>query len=186
MSRQPFKPVRDARSKDRLQLVHSDVCGPVKTASLGGCRYIVTFIDDYSHCCAVFMLKHKSEVFNYFRSLNVRSIHTLRTDNGGEYLSTEFQDYLKSKGSRHELTILHTPQQNGVVERMNRTLVKMGRSMMAHANVSKSYWGEAIATAAYIHNRVPTTALNSGKTPYEIGYKRKPDDSHFRVFGCIA
>ena len=96
-------------------------------------------------------------------------------------MSTEFQDYLKSKGIRHELTIPHTPQQNGVAERMNRTLVEMGRSMMAHANVLKSYWGEAIATAAYIHNRVPTTALNSGKTPYEIWYKRKPDVSHFRV-----
>ena len=73
MSRQPFKPVSDTRSKDRLQLVPSNVCGPKKTESLGGCRYFVTFIDDYSHCCAVFMLKHKSEVFKYFKKLNVRS-----------------------------------------------------------------------------------------------------------------
>ena len=69
MSRQPFKPVRDARSKDRLPLVHSDVCGSMKTASLGGCKYFVTFIDDYSHCCAVFMLKDKSEVFKVFQGV---------------------------------------------------------------------------------------------------------------------
>ena len=105
MKRQPFKPVRDAISKDRLQLVHSDVCGPMKTASLGGSKYFVTFIDDYSHCCAVFMLKHKSKVFKYFKEFERQvtnecgyTIHTLHTDNGGEYLSTEFQDYLKSKG----------------------------------------------------------------------------------------
>ena len=92
----------------------------------GGCRYFVTFIDDYSRCCKVYFLKHKSEVFEKYKEFDVKvtnqcgyNIGTLRTDNGGEYLSKEFQAHLTSKGIRHELTIPHTPQQNGVAERMN-------------------------------------------------------------------
>ena len=87
-----------------------------------------------------------------------KAIGTLRTDNGGEYLFTEFQNYLKVKGIRHELTVPHSPQQNGVAERMNRTLVESARSMIAHAGVSNIFWAEAISTAADVRNRLPTTA----------------------------
>ena len=97
----------------------------------------------------------------------------LRTDNGGEYLSQEFQDYLKSKGIQHELTVPHTPEQNGVAERMNQTLVG---AMISHASLPTSYWAEAIATAAHIRNRVPTTAITEDTTPYiyQRWYGRKP------------
>lgn len=193
MSRKPFKPVRDNRSSDRLHLIHSDVCGPMQTESLGGSKYFVTFIDNNSCCCAVYMMKHKSEVLKYFKEFEMRvtnecghSINTLRPDNGGEYLSNEYHDLLKSKGIRHELTIPHSPQQNGVAERMNRTLLEAARSLMAHADLPKSYWGEAVSTAVYIHNRTPLTALQNSKTPYEMWYKRKPDISNLRVFGCVA
>ena len=104
----------------------------MQTASMGGKKYFVTFIDDYSRCCSVF-LRHKSEVMEKFKEFEAgamnasdRRIGTLRTDNGGEYSSKEFEYYLKSKGICHELTVSHSPEQNGVAEpeRMNRTLME--------------------------------------------------------------
>ena len=193
MCRKPFPAVGEIRSMRKLQLVHSDVCGPMHTHSIGGAKYFVTFIDDYTRCCAVYFMKHKSEVFDKFKEFEAtttnevgKAIGTLRTDNGGEYLSTEFQNYLKVKGIRHELTVPHSPQQNGVAERMNRTLVESARSMIAHAGVSNIFWAEAISTAAYVRNRLPTTALKENETPYERWYGKKPDVSHLRVFGCMA
>ena len=193
MCRKPFPTVGEIRSTRKLQLVHSDVCGPMQTQSIGGAKYFVTFIDDYTRCCAVYFMKHKSEVLDKFKEFEVtttnaagRAIGTLRTDNGGEYLSSAFQNYLKEKGIRHELTVPHCPQQNGVSERMNRTLVESARSMIAHAGLSNIFWAEAISTASYVRNRLPTTALKERETPYERWYGRKPDVSHFRVFGCMA
>ena len=116
----------------------------------------MTFIDDYSRCCAVYFLRQKSEVliekFKEFEAITTSEsdckIETLGTDNGGEYVSKEFEDYLKSKGICHELTVPHSPEQNGVAERMNRTLMESARLMMAHAGLPNHYWAEAIATAA--------------------------------------
>ena len=90
------------RSSEKLQLVHSDVCGPMPTESLGGHRYFVTFIDDYTRCCAVYLMKHRSEVLAKFKEFEAittsdcgQKIGALRTDNGGEYISAEFNEYLK-------------------------------------------------------------------------------------------
>ena len=109
---------------------------------------------------------------------------------GGEYLSCAFQNYLKEKGIRHELTVPHSPppppQQNGISERMNRTLVESARSMIAHAGLWNIFWAEAISVASYVRDRLPTMALKERETPYERWYDRKPDASHFRVFGCMA
>ena len=193
MHRKPFKPVGEIRSTRKLQLVHSDVCGPMHTKSIGGRKYFVTFIDDYSRCCAVYFLRNKSEVpekFKEFEAITTnecgQKIGTLRTDNGGEYLSREFKAYLRSKGIRHELTVAHSPEQNGVAERMNRTLVESARAMIAHAGLPNRYWAEAVATAAYVRNRTPTTAIKQNTTPYERWYGRKPNLSHLKVFGCVA
>ena len=109
--------VGEIRSTRRLQLVHSDMCGPMQTESIGGHKYFVSFIDDYSRCCAVYFLKLKSDVFDKFKEFEAsvtnecrQTIGTLRTDNGGEYLSKEFDAYLKSRGIQHKLTIAHSPQ----------------------------------------------------------------------------
>ena len=157
MHRKPFPVIEKIRSSHKLQLVHSDVCGPMQTESFGGAKYFVTFTDDYSRCCAVYFMKQKSEVLEKFKEFEAvatneagRSIRTLRTDNGGEYLSREFEDYLEGKGIKHELTIPYSPQQNGVAERMNRTLVESARSMIAHAKLPNIYWAEAISTAVYL------------------------------------
>ena len=189
--RAPFKPVGEVQSKKRLELVHSDVAGPMKTESLGGAKYFVTFIDDYSRCVTVHPITHKSEVLDKFKEWEATvtnqaecKIKTLRTDNGGEYMSAEFQSFLREKGIHHETTVPYSPQQNGIAERMNRTLQEAALSMILHAGVSKGFWAEAVCSAAYIRNRVITTA--TGVTPYERWYGKKPDVSNLRVFGCTA
>ena len=96
-----------------------------------------------------------------------RAIGTLRTDNGGEYLSSTIQIYLKEKGIRHELTVPHSLQQTGVSERMNRTLVESARSMIVHAGLSNIFLAEAIFCSSYVRNRLPTSAVKEGETPYE-------------------
>ena len=192
MHRNPFNSVGEIRSTEKLQLVHSDVCGPMSTESIGGKKYFVTFTDDYSRCCSVYFMKHKSEVLEKFKDFETTTacsgerIRKLRTDNGGEYVSKEFEAYLKSKRIFHEVTVPHSPEQNGVAERMNRTLMESARSMLSHAGLSNRYWAEAVATAAYIRNRTPTAAIKEQQTPYERWYRKKPNVSHLRVFGCMA
>ena len=159
MCRNPFKLV-GVRSTRKLQLVHSDVCGPMPTESLGGHKYFVTFIDDYSRHCSVYFMKHRSEVLS------------------------KFKEYLKHRGIRHELTVPYNPEQNGVAERLNRTLMEAARSMISHAGLTSNYWGEAVATAMYVRNCTATTTTNT--TPYERWYGKKPDLSNLRVFGCTA
>ena len=192
MHRKPFPVIEKIRSSHKQQLEHGDVCGPVQTESFGGAKYFVTFTNDYSRCCAVYVIKQKSEVLEKFKDFEAaatsearRSIGTLRTDNS-EYLSREFEDYLKGKGIKHELTLPYSPQQNGVAEHMNKTLVKSPRTMIAHAKLPNMYWAEAISTAAYLRNRMPPTAIKENKTPYELWCGRKPNFSNLRVFGSMA
>ena len=193
MFRKPFKSNGEVRAKHRLELVHSDVCGPMQTQSIGGSKYFVTFIDDFTRCCKVYFMKSKAEVLEKFKEFERiysnecgARIKAIRTDNGGEYVSQAFKDYLAAKGIRHEKTAPYSPQQNGVAERRNRTLVESARSMISHAGLSKQYWAEAVATAAYVGNRVPTSAISDNKTPYERWYGKKPDLSHMKVFGCVG
>ena len=136
MQRKPFKPLTHPQSKKKLELVHSDVCGPLQAELIGGSWYFVTFIDDYSRCVSVYFIKHKTEVFEKFKLFEAmvtkecgEPIMKLRTDNGGEYVSKDFQAYLASKGIEHQLTVPHSPQQNGVAERLNRTLMESARSI---------------------------------------------------------
>ena len=131
MHQAPHKPLKEIRSIERLQLVHTDVCGPMQTKSIGRNRYFITFTDDYSRCCKVYFMKEKSEALEKFKKFKAefekesgQSNKALRADRGGEYLSDEFSSFLKSNGIRAEFMAAYTPQQNGVAERMNRTLVE--------------------------------------------------------------
>ena len=174
-------------------LTHTDVCGPMQTKSFGGSRYFITFTDDYSRCCKVYFLKEKSEALEKFKEFKAsvetesgQNIKALRADRGGEYLSEGFSCYLKKYGIRAELTAAHSPQQNGVSERMNQTLVEAARSILTHAGLSYAYWAEAVASAAYLRNRMVTTALKSDETLYQRWYGKKPNLQHIRVFGCMV
>ena len=180
------------RSDEPLGLVHSDVCGKLDTPSLSGGKYFLTFIDDKTRYVWVYVLKRKDQVFERFLEWKAfaekstgRKLKVLRTDNGGEYTSAQFKTYLKREGVRHEVTVPKTPQQNGVAERMNRTLIEGVRSMLAFARMPNKFWGEALSTAVYLRNSSPTRAVRE-MTPFEAWMGHKPNVAHFRMFGCAA
>ena len=188
---QPFKNSTH-REEDVLGLIHSDICGPINTESLGGAKYFVTFTDDCTRYTETTMMRHRSEVLEAFKNYKVkvekqtgRQIKKLRTDNGKEYLSNAFKDFLKNEGITHQLSVEYTPQQNGVAERKNRTLVEMARCIMLQGNLPQSLWAEAINAATYLRNRCATKTLD-GKTPLEAWSKRKPYVGFFRVIGSKA
>jgi transposase InsO family protein len=192
LSRTPFPSEGGQRASKPLELVHSDVCGPFKTTSMGGCLYFVTFIDDYSRKVWVYVLKSKGEVFAKFVEFKAlvekqseHKIKAFRSDNGGEFTSKAFERFLQAHGIERQLSTPYTPQQNGVAERANRTIVEMARSMLHHQNLNKNLWAEAVVTAVYTRNRCPTNAL-VGKTPEEAWSGKRPTITHMRVFGCIA
>ena len=192
LHKKPFQTTGGKRAEEQLELVHSDVCGPMSTPSLSGGLYFLSFIDDYSRYVWIYILKRKDQVFEKFcewKSLVEnscgRKLKNFRTDNGGEYTSTEFTKYLKEEGVHHELTIPKTPQQNGIAERLNRTLVETVHSMLSDSKLPKRFWAKALSTAVYLHNRSPTRAVQK-MTPFEAWTKEKPDVGHLKVFGSLC
>lgn len=180
------------KATEALQLVHSDVFGPVKQASNSGKKYMVTFIDTFSRYTWVYFMKEKSETFSKFKEFKEvaeaetkKSIGCLRTDNGGEYISNEFSDFLRKCRIRHQFTCANTPQQNGIAERKNRHLAEICRSMLHEKNVPGHFWAEAMNTAAYVINTLPQQRLGF-LPPYEKLLGKKPSVSYFRVFGCVC
>lgn len=174
-----------------LDRVYTDVCGKLPVESIGGSRYFVTFTDDHSRYCWVYAIRSKSDVFKTFvkwlsmaEKQTGKSLKVLQSDNGGEYLSDEMKTFLVNRGIVQRLTSPGNPYQNGVAERLNRTLIDLVRAMMHHKDVSKIFWAEALSVAVHVRNRVTTRGLNSSTTPYQLMYSRKPNLSHLRVFGC--
>lgn len=162
----------------------------MKTTSVGGSRYFLTFVDDFTRKVFVFFIKDKSEVaeiFEEFRSRMERQtskkIRTLRSDNGREYVNRAMDQNLRRLGIRHQKMIPYTPEQNRLANRMNRTIVERAKAMLFDAGLPKVYWAEAVATATYLINRSPAAGLK-GKTPEEAWTGQRPDLKHLRVFGC--
>nr|GEX77291.1 hypothetical protein [Tanacetum cinerariifolium] len=177
--------------KDLPGLIHTDVCGPFKIVPRQGASYFVTFTDDFSRYGYVYLLKHKHEVFETFKVFQKevenqlgKTIKSLCSDGGGEYMSQEFLDHLKEHEIIAHRTPPYTPQNNEVSERRNRTLLDMVRSMMSQTTLPKSFWDYALETAARILNMVPTTKVD--KTPYEIWHGQAPKMSYLKVWGCEA
>ena len=130
------------RANEPFELIYSDVCGPMSESSIGGSRYYVTFIDDFTRYTCVYFLTNKSDVLDKFKdfqsyatNVSGKGIKVIHTDNGGEYCSTEFESFLKENGIVHQLTVPYNPVQNGVAERMNRTVMESARAMMSHSNL---------------------------------------------------
>ena len=178
--------------QEKLELVHTDVWGPAPVSSIGGKSYFVTFIDDHSRKVWVYFLRQKSEVFEVFKKWKAMvenetglRIKKLRSDNGGEYEYDEFKRFCYENGIKPERTVPGTPQQNGVAERMNRTLTERARSMRLHAGLPKQFWAEAVSTAAYLINRGPSVPLEH-KIPEEVWSGKEIKLSHLKVFGCVA
>ena len=186
ITRQPFKGVN--RESKVLDLIHSDLCDFHANPSLGHNKYVITFIDDASRYCYVYLLHAKHEALDKFKIYKQEVklqkqdlIKVLCTDRGGEYYDPV---YFQSTGIIHQTTAPYTPQQNGVAERKNRTLKEMVNSMLSYSGLSEGFWGEAMLTACYILNRTPNK--NSKQTPYEIWTKKVPNLTYLRVWGCRA
>ena len=183
-------PQRLSGSTHKLEIIHSDLCGPMRTESQGKSKYFVTFIDDYSRWCEVRFLTKKSDLLNAFKEFKNlvgkqtgAKVKSLQSDNGKEYCNKEFDAYLKEHGIKRRLTVPYTPQQNGVAERKNRTLVEMARCMILQSGVAPSFWAEAIATANFLRNRCTTKALN-GSIPYEAWTGSRVRLNFLQTFGC--
>ncbi|GJT82200.1 retrotransposon protein, putative, ty1-copia subclass [Tanacetum coccineum] len=190
MARKPF-PHQVERAKDLLGLIHTDVCGPFRTVSREGASYFITFTDDFYRYGFVYLMKHKHEVFETFKVFKNevenqlgKKIKSIRSDRGGEYLSHEFVNHMKSCGIISQLTPPYTPQHNGVSERRNSTLLDMVQSMMNLTTLPKSFWGYDLETTARILNMFPTKKVD--RTPYEIWHGKSPKLSYLRVWGCEA
>ncbi|GJW04199.1 zinc finger, CCHC-type containing protein [Tanacetum coccineum] len=186
MARKPYSHQVE-RAKDLLGLIHTDVCGPFKIMSRQGAYYFVTFTDDFSRYGYVYLLKHKHEVFETFKVFQKevenqlgKTIKSLRSDRGGEYMSQEFLNHLKDHGIIAHRTPPYTPQHNGVLERRNRTLLDMVRSMMSQTTLPKSFWDYALESAARILNMVPTK-----KALVKHDTLTKPDKLEPRALKCI-
>ena len=190
MTKRPFNG-KPERCTGTLDLIHTDVCGPLSVRTRNQHVYFITFTDDFSRYGYVYLMRHKSESFEKFKEFRQevekqlgREIKALRSDRGGEYLSDEFRDYLKDNGIVSQLAPPATPQLNGVSERRNRTLLDMVRSLLIHSELPTSFWGNALETAIYVLNRVPTKSVP--KTPYELWTGRKPSVRHLKIWGCPA
>ncbi|GKC58826.1 copia-type polyprotein [Tanacetum coccineum] len=191
-TRESFPKTSSWRATQRLQLIHSDICGPISPQSCSEKRYVINFIDDFSRKCWSYFLTEKSqalETFKKFKALVEKEaeveIKCLRTDRGGEFNSGEFKSFCESNDIQRQLTAGYTPHQNGVAERKNRTILNMVRSMLNARNVPKKFWPEALNWCIHILNRSPTAALEDC-TPEEKWSNRKPSVGYFRIFGCVV
>lgn len=188
MSRRSFPKV-STPTRNSLDCVVSDVCGPMQVESLGKKKYFVTFVDLYSGYTEVFGIRSKSDVTSttkeYIEALKTqlgRKPKTFRSDRGMEYLNSELQDYLRKEGIKVQCTVGYAPEQNGAAERKNRTLVEAARTMLADSGLPKTFWAEALSTANFVFNRI----INKKhlKSPFELFYGEKPTKTHFHEFGC--
>ena len=145
-SRLPFAQKSTWRSSHKLQLVHTDVRGPLRTPSLKGSKYYIAFIDDYTRYCWIFFLNFKSEVADVFwkykalvENQSGAIIQVIRTNNGTEYNFERFNNFCEEASIEHQLTAPYTPQQNGVVERKNRTIMEMSRCLLHEKGLPKKF-----------------------------------------------
>lgn len=187
-TRLPFPKKSKSKSKAPGDLIHTDVCGPMSTATFGGNKYVVTFIDDFSRFTVICLLKHKDEVEQKLKNF-VEFVETkfgrrpkvLRSDRGGEYIGKNVKRFLAEKGIQAHLTAGYSPEQNGVAERKNRALIEMSRCLLIDAQLPHIFWGEAIATATHIQNLCLTRSTEA--TPYELWNNKKPGTKHLKIFG---
>ena len=174
------------------EIIHSDIAGGGKLPlTLGGARYVLSLIDDYSNFMTIYLLKRKSEAYMALKQFisymenRQTPVSIFRSDNGGEYSANHTQELLKNTGVEWDPTAPYNPNQNGVAERNFRTLFERVRAVLYHGKMTHGFWGEAINYVCYLKNRSPTKRLKD-KTPYEIWTGDKPNVSNVRIFGCTA
>nr|KAJ0204599.1 hypothetical protein LSAT_V11C500239050 [Lactuca sativa] len=169
-----------------------DLFGPIPVRSLGGNKYTLVVVDEFTRFTWVIFLKKKSqdaqEIISLIRkteTLTGLKVKQLRSDHGTEFRNSTLEEFCDHKGIGQNFSAPRTPQQNGVAERRNRTLIEAGRTLMIHAGLPMSFWAEAVNTACFTQNRSLIHRIHR-KTPYEMLKDRKPDVSFFHVFGCLC
>ncbi|WVZ91058.1 hypothetical protein U9M48_037280 [Paspalum notatum var. saurae] len=172
------------------ELLHMDTVGPTRVQSVSGKWYVLVIVDDFSRFSWVFFMEFKYEAFGFVRDLVLKlrneshkAMRAIRSDNGGEFLNSHFENFCRDLGLEHQFSSPYTPPQNGVVERKNRTLVEMARTMLDEHRTPRRFWAEAVNTACYIANQIFFRAF-LGKTSYELRFGRQPRVKHLRAFGC--
>lgn len=189
--RSPFPKHEVIRAKLPGELFHADLCGKMSQSSIGGANYFLLIKDDYSRYCFVFFLKEKSDVSNalckFYADVQAdgHEVRRLRTDCGKEFCNKDVKKFLLSKSIKHELTTPRAPEQNGYIERQNRTVIESAKSMLHARQLPLYLWGEATAAAVHVRNRTGTDTLN-GKTPFEMWHGEKPSVNHLRIFGSTC
>ena len=180
------------RSRQILELVRGDLCGLIAQETQNGSKYFLLLVDDRSRYMWVVMLSSKDRPAKAIKEIKAHGegesrlkMGTLRTNRGGEFTSYEFVEYCAGEGIRRQHIAPYDPQQNGVVECRNDTVVATARSMLKAKGLPGCFWGEAVATAVYLLNRCPTKNVE-GMTPFKAWHGKKPAVHHLRVFGCIA
>nr|GFB85311.1 retrovirus-related Pol polyprotein from transposon TNT 1-94 [Tanacetum cinerariifolium] len=179
-------------SKRRLHLLHMDLCGPIRVASINGKRYVLVIVDDYSRYTWTHFLRSKDEtpeVLIDFLRLVQRGLQAqvivVQTDKGTEFLNQTLHAYFAAEGIQHQTSVARTPEQNGVVERRNRTLVEAARTMLSAAKVPLFFWAEEIATACFTQNHSLVIPRHE-KTHYHIINERKLSVKFFHIFGSVC
>ncbi|GJR45484.1 integrase, catalytic region, zinc finger, CCHC-type containing protein [Tanacetum coccineum] len=190
--KKPHKPKSKDTNQEKLYLLHMDLCGPMRVASVNGKKYILVIVDDYSRFTWVKCLRSKDEapnfIIKFLKMIQVRlkvPVRRIRTDNGTEFVNQTLREYYEKVGISHETSVARSPQQNGVVERRNRTLIEAARTMLIYAKALLFLWAEAVATACYTQNH-SIIRLRHGKTPYELLHDKPLDLSFFHVFGALC
>nr|GEU50832.1 retrovirus-related Pol polyprotein from transposon TNT 1-94 [Tanacetum cinerariifolium] len=186
------KPKSEDTNQEKLYLLHMDLCGPMRVESVNGNKYILVIVDDYSRFTWFKCLRSKVEapyfIIKFLKMIQVRlkvHVRCIRIDNGTEFVNQTLREYYEQVDISHETYVARSLQQNGVVERRNRTLIKVSRTMLIYAKALLFLWAEAVATACFTQNR-SIVRLCHGKTPYELLHDKLPDLSFFHVFGALC
>ncbi|KAI3759566.1 hypothetical protein L6452_07465 [Arctium lappa] len=173
-----------------LQLLHMDLFGPTNVMSIGKKSYCLVIVDDYSRFTLVYFLRTKDETSGLIKSFILRienqtnqKVKVIRSDNGTEFKNLDLNTFCEEKGIERQYSAPRTPQQNGVAERRNRTLIEAARSLLADSKLPITFWADAVNTACYVQNIV-LVVKPKNKTPYELLNKRKPFIGFFKPFGC--
>ncbi|GJS83983.1 putative ribonuclease H-like domain-containing protein [Tanacetum coccineum] len=173
-----------------LQMLHMDLFGPTSVRSINHKTYCLVVTDDYSRFSWVFFLATKDETSGILKTFITgienqinHKVKIIRCDNGTEFKNNDMNQFCGMKGIKREFSVARTPQQNGVAERKNRTLIEAARTMLADSLLPTTFWAEAVSTACYVQNRVLVTKPHN-KTPYELLHGRPPSISFMRPFGC--
>lgn len=179
-------------TKGILDYIYSNLWGPATTLSLSGSRYFLSLIHGYSRKSWLYFLKTKDQVFNKFKDWKTlvetqtnRKIKYLRTDNGLEFCSEDFNKLCKENGITRHKTVRHTPQQNGVAERLNRRIMERVRCLLSDANLGENYWAKAVAYTVFTLNRCAHTSLDLS-TPEEKWSNHPPNLDNLMVFRCVG